>query len=425
MEPYLIILICIAFSAFFSGIEIAFVTANRLKIEVDKTNGVFSARILSYFSQKPSKLIVAILVGNNIALVVYGIAAAALLNPWIIQWLPDSLNNGTVLLLVQTVIATVVILFFAEFLPKILFRIQPNKILAFFSGPIALIYILLYPLVFIFTKVSDFFLQSVFHTKQNQKQQHFSSIDIDHYINEFNTVNPEKDDIRQEIMMVQNVMDLKHVKLRECMIPRTEIVAVGINQSIEEINQKFVVSGFSKLPIYTQNIDEIIGYVHAYDLFKQPKTIKEILRPIDLVPETMFANKLLKEMIETHKSIAVVVDEFGGTSGILTLEDLMEEIFGEIEDEFDTDDVVEKQISETQYIFSGRIEIDYLNEKYGLEIPESSEYETLGGFITHHHQCIPEKNARINIEQFEFRVLQATNTRIEKVMLIIHPIENK
>ena len=420
MDTLLIIGIVLVFSGFFSGIEIAFVTANKLKIEVDKSNHVFSARLLSHFAKMPSKFIVFVLLGNNITLVIYGIFAAKLLDPWIDGWLPEVLNTPSVLLIIQTIIATAVVLVFAEFLPKTLFRVNSNKVLSRFSIPVMLIYGLLYPFVYLFMWVSNALLKRFF--KHNPEVVHtgFSPVDIDYYIQEFSNVPKEENEIRQEIQMVQNVMDLQHVKARECMIPRMEVVAIDVQSSLSELQQKFTETGLSRILIYKNSVDDIIGYVHAFDLFKNPKTISDILRKVEVVPEAMPGNKLMKEMIDKKRSITVVVDEFGGTSGVITLEDLTEEIFGEIEDEFDVDDSVERKIDDKRYVFSARSEIDYLNQEFDLNLPESDEYETLAGLITNYHENIPQKGEEIRIDdKFVFRILQATDAKIEKVMLTI------
>jgi CBS domain containing-hemolysin-like protein len=420
MSTLLIIGIVLVFSGFFSGIEIAFVSANKLKIEVDKSNRVFSAQLLSWFTKMPSKFIVFVLLGNNITLVIYGIFAAKLLDPWIDGWLPEMLNTPSVVLIIQTIIATLVVLVFAEFLPKTLFRINSNKILSAFSIPITLIYVLLYPIVYLFMSLSNALLKHFFKQKTEVKKTSFSPVDIDYYIQEFSNVPNEENEIRQEIQMVQNVMDLQHAKARECMVPRKEIVAIDVHSSLSELQQKFTETGLSKILIYKNSIDDIIGYVHAFDLFNKPKNIREILRKIEVVPETMHGNKLMKEMIDKKRSITVVVDEFGGTSGVITLEDLMEEIFGEIEDEFDVDDSVERKIDDTRYVFSARSEIDHLNQDFDLNLPESDEYETLAGLITHYHENIPQKGEEIRInDRFVFRILEATDAKIEKVMLTI------
>jgi CBS domain containing-hemolysin-like protein len=421
MDLLLIIAIVLVFSGFFSGVEIAFVSVNKLKIEVDKSNRVFSARLLSHFVKTPSKFIVFALLGNNITLVIYGIFAARLLDPWINSWLPETLNTSLILLIIQTVIATSVVLFFAEFLPKTLFRINSNRTLSMFSVPIMLIYILLYPAMYLFMGMGNLLLKYFFKQKTVEiKTVSFSPVDMDYYIKEFSNVPKEENEIGQEIQMVQNVMDLQHAKVRESMIPRKEIVAIDVNSSLQELQQKFTETGFSRILIYETSVDEIIGYVHAFDLFKNPKNIRDILRKVEMVPETMQGNKLMREMIDKKRNITVVVDEFGGTSGVITLEDLTEEIFGEIEDEFDVDDSVERKIDDKRYVFSARSEIDHLNQEFELNLPKSDEYETLAGLITHYHEDIPQKGEEIKIEdKFVFRILEATDTKVEKVMLTI------
>ncbi|MCL2417002.1 MAG: hemolysin family protein [Bacteroidales bacterium] len=421
MDLLLIIAVVLVFSGFFSGIEIAFVSANKLKVEVDKNNHVFSARLLSHFIKMPSKFIVFVLLGNNITLVIYGIFAAKLLDPWIVSWLPEVLNTQSILLIIQTIIATTVVLVFAEFLPKTLFRMNSNRVLSVFSIPITLIYILLYPAVYLFMGLSNMLLKRFFKHKTTEVSKiRFSPIDIDHYIQEFSNVPKEENEISQEIQMVQNVMDLQHAKVRECMVPRKEIVAIDVRSSLTELQQKFTETGLSRILIYKSSVDDIIGYVHAFDLFKKPKSIRDILRKIEVVPETMLCNKLMKEMIDKKRSITVVVDEFGGTSGVITLEDLTEEIFGEIEDEFDVDDSFERKIDDKRYVFSARSEIDHLNQNFGLNLPESDEYETLAGLIMNYHENIPQKGEEIHInDKFIFRILQASDAKIEKVMLTI------
>ena len=421
MDLLLIIGIVLVFSGFFSGIEIAFVSANKLKIEVDKSNRVFSARLLSNFVNMPSKFIVFVLLGNNITLVIYGIFTARLLDPWIAGWIPEMLNTTLILLAIQTVIATLVVLVFAEFLPKTLFRINSNKTLSVFSVPIMLIYILLYPAVYLFVALGNFLLERFFKQKAEVNDKiTFSPIDVDYYIQEFSNVPKEENEISQEIQMVQNVMDLQHAKVRECMVPRKEIVAIDVDSSLKELQQKFTETGFSRILIYEHSIDEIIGYVHAYELFKKPKSIRNILRKVEMVPESMPCNKLMKEMMGKKRNITVVVDEFGGTSGVITLEDLTEEIFGEIEDEFDVDDSLERKIDDNRYVFSARSEIDHLNQEFELNLPESDEYETLAGLIMNYHESIPQNGEEIHIDnKFVFRILQATSSTIEKVMLTI------
>ncbi len=415
MTDLFIILIMLLLSAFFSGMEIAFITANKLKIEVDRNKGSFSARILSNFSKTPWKFISALLLGNNIALVIYGIVMARMLKPPIINILPLQFQSEFLILLIQTIVATLLILITAEFLPKILFRINANSTLRFFAIPAIIFYYLLFPITYLFISFSEFLLKRLLKLNFHHQNQMFTPIDVDNFLNEFSNDHSENNEIQQELQMFQNAIDFRDVKLRECMIPRTEIIAIEINTTIEELIKLFIATNLSKILIFENTIDIIIGYVHSHDMLKKPENINQVLKPIIIVPETMLANKLLSSFIEQRKNVAVVVDEFGGTSGMLTLEDVIEEIFGEINDEYDTEDHIEKIISENEYIFSGRLEIDYLNDKYQLLLPKTDDYETLAGLITHFHESIPNLNDEIIIGNFIFTILEASKTRIGKV----------
>ncbi|MCK5839812.1 MAG: HlyC/CorC family transporter [Bacteroidales bacterium] len=419
MNNWQIIVSTLLLSAFFSGMEIAFITANKLKIELDKSKGLISARILSAFNKKPSRFIGAILLGNNIALVIYGIAMAQMLEPVISATLPKGFHNEFIIILTQTIISTFLILFVAEFIPKVLFQIRPNAIIGFFAVPVYLFYYLFYPIIYLFIGLSEFLLKKIFRVPLSNYSFSFNLVDLEYYLKEFSVETDEKVDLQQEIQMFQNVIEFRDVKLRECMIPRTEIAAVEINDSIEKVKQKFIDTGFSRVPIYEDTIDNIIGYAHAFDLFRNPKEIKSISKPLTFLPETMLANNVLNSFIQDGASLAVVVDEFGGTSGMVTIEDIIEEIVGEIEDEYDVEELVEKQIEKNNYLFSGRIELDYLNEKYELDIPESEEYETLAGFIIYHHKSIPQTKEEVIIGPYHFSILQAEPTRIKSVKLHI------
>lgn len=418
MTDLIIIVISLLMSAFFSGMEIAFVSSNRLKIEVDKNKGNLAARIISRFNRIPSRFIGALLLGNNVALVIYGIAMARVLDPAIRQLLPG-LQAETFQLLVQTLVATLLVLFVAEFLPKIFFRINSNSILKVFAVPAALFFYVFYPLIYLYIGLSEQILKRFIKIKFTRDNLVFSVVDLDNYLKEFSPDYSRQEDVQQEIQMFQNAIDFRKVKLRECMIPRTEIVAIEESDTVANLREAFIWSGHSKIPIYRDSIDNITGYAHAADIFKSPKNIKSIFRPIIVAPETMLANEVLSMFIAQNKSIAVVVDEFGGTSGIVTMEDVIEEIFGEIDDEFDFEDLTEKQISENEFIFSARLEIDYLNENYQLDLPESEEYETLAGLIIHHHQSIPSLNETIVLKDLVVEILEATETRIDKVRLTI------
>jgi CBS domain containing-hemolysin-like protein len=343
-----------------------------------------------------------------------------LLQPALNSIIPQNLQSETLLLILQTITATLLVLFVAEFLPKILFRINPNKILKVFGIPAAIFYYLFYPVIYLYIGFSEFLLKKFIKIKFSPDNLVFSVVDLDNYLKEFSPDYTKQEDLQQEIQMFQNAIDFRSVKLRECMIPRTEIIALDENDSVENLRQTLIKSGHSKIPIYRDSIDNIIGYAHSADIFKNPKTIKSIFRPIIVVPETMLANIVLSMFIQQNKSIAVVVDEFGGTSGIVTMEDVIEEIFGEIDDEFDVEELTEKQIDDHEYIFSARLEIDYLNENYPLNLPESEEYETLAGLIIHYHQNIPSLKETIILKNLSFEILEASETRIEKVKLRIN-----
>ncbi len=397
--------------------EIAFVSSSRLKHELDLKRKILPARILSLFYNHPSRFIGALLLGNNIALVVYGISMAILLEPLIIEILPVGWTSEITILLIQTIISTLVILITAEFLPKVLFRINPNAILKFFSIPVWLFYFIFYPVILLYIGIAEVLLKKVFRLNLANTSYEFSPIDLEEYVKDYQKTEERQESMNQEIQMVQNVMSFRNVKLRDCMVPRTDIKAVGFSDDLDSIRKLFPATGHSKIMVYKDSIDNLIGYVHSYDLFSKPKSIEDVIRDVIAYPETMAANELLNIFIKNHKSVAVVVDEFGGTSGIVTMEDIIEEIFGEIHDEYDKEESTEKQISENEYLFSARIEIDYLNEKYKFNIPVSDEYETLAGFIIHYHESIPLENETILISPFRFTILKSSGNRIEEVKL--------
>lgn len=419
MNNYAIIAITLSLSAFFSGMEIAFVSSNKLRIELEKGKGLLSARLISGFVHHPSRFIGAMLVGNNVSLVIYGIAAAAILEPVIRNLLPAAASSEGLILAIQTIVSTFLILVTAEFLPKIIFRLNPNGLLNFFALPSYLIYLILYPFMYFFLGLSELILRYIFGMKTGTVRYQFSSIDFDEYIRDFYNPAAAQVDEASEMQMIQNVRDFHSTKVRECMVPRNEIIAVDDSISIQELQSVFVETQHSKIPVYRQSIDNLTGYVHLYDLFGKPADIKSVIRPVIIVPETISASNVLSMMISQRKSFAVVVDEFGGTAGMVTVEDLIEEIFGEIQDEFDVDELVEKQNSENEFMLAGRLEIDYLNQEYNLKLPQSDEYETLAGLILNHHQSIPEINEQIKIEIFTFTILEATGSRIDKVLLKI------
>lgn len=408
------VLVAILFSAFFSGMEIAFISANRLKIELEKKQGDFSAKILSNFIQKPASFIGAMLIGNNIALVVYGMTMAMLLEPFILVF---TASEGLVLL-IQTIISTIIVLFFAEFLPKALLRINPNFALKFAAIPLKIIYLALYPLTFITTMLSNAILK-LFNVDTSQSNLAFSKIDLEHFVLDIQERQEKGEDIDHEIQIFKNALDFTDVKARECMIHRTEIVAMDIEDSVDELKEKFIETELSKILIYRDTIDNIIGYVHSLELFKRPESIKSILLPISIVPESMPASEILKQFISQRRSMAVVVDEFGGTSGVITTEDIIEEIFGEIDDEHDVEELIEQQVDENTFLFSAKTEIDYINDKYKLNLPESEEYETLGGLIFYKHESIPEKDDVITIDNYRFKIEEVSNNKIELVRVQI------
>jgi CBS domain containing-hemolysin-like protein len=414
-----LIIVMLVFSGFFSGMEIAFVSSNRLKQELDLKRRILPARVLSAFYTNPSRFIGALLLGNNIALVIYGIAMANLLEPLIIRSLPIAYNSEFIILIVQTIVSTLIILITAEFIPKILFRINPNAILKFFAIPVWLFYFVFYPVIFLFIGLAEFILRKIFRIQLTTGNYNFTMIDLEEYVKEYSPSLEQPEEIEQEIQMIQNAIEFKHVKLRECMVPRTEIEAVEIDEDIDTLRDLFSETGHSKIMIYKDTIDNLVGYVHSYDLFTNPKKLSDVIRKIDVYPETSNASELLNEMIREHKSVVIVLDEFGGTSGMVTLEDIIEEIFGEIEDEHDKEETVEKQLSPKEFIFSTRLEVDYLNEKYDLDIEVSDEYETLAGFIIQHHESIPLINEQIKIAPFLFTILKSSGNRIDEVKLEI------
>lgn len=399
-----------AFSAFFSGIEIAFVSSNKLKIELDKKLGFWPAKIYSSFIQNEAKFITAMLLGNNIALVIYGIVMGELLEPKIAQYI----TSDILILLVQTVISTLIILVTAEFLPKVTFRINPNRTLALFAVPVVIVYGVLYVFVSFTLWLSELLMKYILRVETDQTNVAFNLVDLDHYVKEA-TAERDQEELENEIQIFQNALEFGSTKARECMVPRTEIVALENTESIDVLRETFIETGLSKIIIYRDNIDNVIGYVHSYELFKRPDAITKILLPISIVPESMAASEVLELLIKQKRSIAVVVDEFGGTSGLLTIEDVVEEIFGEIEDEHDKEELVEVKLNELEFRFAARLEVDYLNEEYDLNLPESSEYETLGGLIINHYERIPSEGETVNLDYYLLKVEKVSDKRIECV----------
>ena len=419
MTVLLIILISILFSAFFSGMEIAYVTSNKMRIEIDKKQKKFSSLIVGYFIKNPSKYISTMLVGNNIALVIYGIAFARLLEKPIENLL--SVESEIVVLLIQTILSTLIILLTAEFLPKTLFRLYPNNALRFFSVPILIFYIILYPISMLTIVISNFIMRYILGMPSDKFKAEpvFNKVDLNHFVLESQSEQAARQDQVRDLKIFQNALEFSKLKVRDCMIPRTDVAAMEVESSLEELLHKFIETGFSRVLIYKGSIDQVIGYVNSKDMFRQPKNIMDHLKEVHFVPETLTVNKLFKTFIKEGKSIAIVVDEFGGTSGMVTTEDIIEEIFGEIEDEHDVTDLVENQIDSRVYVFSGRLEIDYLNEKYYLGIPESEEYDTLAGFIIYHYENIPKKNTTLQIDNFHFKITKVSSNRIDLVEMTL------
>ncbi|HLP14052.1 MAG TPA: hemolysin family protein [Flavobacteriales bacterium] len=404
----------IIFSAFFSGIEIAFVSANRLKIELDNKHGSLSARILSFFIKREDKFITTVLIGNNIALVTFGIFFAELIEPGIEKYITQS---HILELLIQSLLSTIFIVVIAEYFPKILFSINPNSVLKALAVPMAIIYGILWLPTMITTFISRLVLKVFMRGKKHIEKNEFDRNDLDDYIKQATEIAAPDQVIDHEVQIFKNALEFSKVRGRDCMVPRTEIIAVDIEENISVLKNKFIETHLSKILIYRETIDDIIGYVHSFEMFKHPSDIKSILRPISFVPESMPGHIIMQEFTRQRRSIAVVVDEFGGTAGILTIEDLLEEIIGEIDDEHDTVELIEDKISDTEYIFSGRLEIDYLNQKYYLDLPTHEDYETLAGYILKLYQDIPSTNTVVETDRFSFTILEAIDNKIEKIKL--------
>lgn len=401
-------------SAFFSGLEIAFVTSNKLRFELDKKQRNLTSSILSIFYRNPQQFISTMLVGNNISLVVYGLLMAEVMTPWL-----SPIGNQFLITFIQTILATILVLITGEFLPKTIFRVNPNLWMRIFSWLLLFFYVVLYPVSRFGTWLSMGILR-LFKVKISQSTEAnvFSRIDLNYLIQEsFDNKESEKE-LENEVKIFQNALDFSKVKLRDCFVPRTEIIALDYNTTVEVLKQTFIETGLSKIPIFKGDIDNIIGYIHSSEMFEHQKDWKKQINQVPIVPENMVAQKLMKIFMLQKKSIAVVVDEFGGTAGIVTLEDIMEEIFGEIEDEHDTRDYVAKKITDTEYLFSGRLEVKVANAKFNLDIPESDDYETVAGFILHIHQHFPKVNEVIRIDRFTIRCVKVTNNRIELVKII-------
>jgi len=421
MESHLLlyILICIVLIGFFAGTEIAFVSVNKLNIELKKKQGTLTGRILGRFLEHPSEFVGTSLVGMNIVLVVYGLLMTRLTDP-ILEHLPSPLNSNYIRLILDTLIATLVILLFAEFLPKAIFRSKAEQVLTLFALPMFLMYYLLYPLAKLFVSIAEFILKYLFSVRIRENQPVFNRVDMDNFVKQtLHGHDTESNEVNKELF--ENALYLVNVKVRKCMVPRNEVIGVDISTPIMEVREKFIATKLSRIIVYEKTIDNILGYVHHLDLNRRPKEIREVMHSISAIPEAMSAVDLMNQFTKERKSVAWVIDEFGGTAGIVTMEDVLEEIFGDINDEYDVEEYVSRQIAENEYIFSGRLELDYLNEKFGFHFP-TDESGTLSGYIIRHHETIPKIKDRIIIDMYEFDVLLVSETRIETVkMKVLKP----
>jgi CBS domain containing-hemolysin-like protein len=414
-----VIIICLMLSAFFSGMEIAFISSDRIFLEIEKNQGNIIARILTRITETPSKFIAAMLVGNNISLVVYGIFMGdriiSLLYPG-----ADEANLSLTILFYQTLISTVIILLTAEFLPKVFFQLYANKLIKLFIIPAATFYYLFYPITFFVIKITDGVLLLFFKTAAEVAEISFSKGELGDYIVKQVESVSDKEKLDSEIQIFQNALEFSDLKAREVMVPRAELVAIDIDKDIQELKEFFMTTGLSKIPVYQNSVDDILGYVHAFELLKKPTSIRSILLPVEFIHEPLPINEVLNRLTRKRKSLAVVLDEYGGTSGIITVEDIVEELFGEIEDEHDQVDHYELKVSETEFEFSARLEVDYLNTTYGFSFPEEEFYETLGGLIVHFTEEIPQQGDVFSLAQYEFKILEVSSTKIERIHLRVN-----
>jgi len=410
----MIIILSLLFSAFFSGMEIAYVSSNRLNLEIEKNKLGLIPKILSIITQNPSRFIATMLIGNNFVLVIYGIFMGQFIldnNPFIDM---SSINEFTVVL-IQTLVSTFLILIIAEFIPKVLFQIYSNLSMKIFALPAYFFYIILYPITSLVTIISNFILKKFFKVNKDESKISFSKLELENYI-EKEIENSDKN-LDTEIEIFQNALELSEIKARDIMVPRAEIIAADISIQIRDIKDIFEKTGFSKIPIFDDTIDNIIGYVHSFDFLKKPENINDLIIPIEFVPEPMLVNDILEQLTKQRKSIAVVIDEYGGTSGIITVEDIVEELFGEIEDEHDNYDYFEKKLSENTYEFSARLEIEHLNKSYNLNLPDSEAYDTLGGLIVFNEENIPKVDEEVIVGEYSIRIIEASSSKIQKVLL--------
>ncbi|KQO34512.1 hemolysin [Flavobacterium sp. Leaf82] len=414
-----IIILCLILSAFFSGMEIAFISSNKIYLEIEKKQDNFLSQILTKLTENPSKFIAAMLIGNNVALVVYGFYMGDLVLNCMGSF-GFHFSDATSLL-VQTIISTFIVLITAEFFPKVFFQIYANSLIKIFAIPAYLFYRLFYYISTFFIWISDFVLRKFFKTEGDQVQLYFSKIELGNYITEQMNSVEDDEELDSEIQIFQNALEFSGVKARDIMTPRTEIVDIDLFDSITDLKELFIETGYSKIVVSQNSLDDIVGYVHSFDLFKKPKTIKSVLMTVEFVPETILIKDALNLLIKKRKNVAVVLDEYGGTSGIITIEDIVEELFGEIEDEHDSEEeeLIEEDLGEGKYLFSTRLDVEYLNETYKLNIPEEDSYGTLGGFIVNSTKEIPQKGEEIVIDSYYFVIEEATNKKIELVKLTI------
>ncbi|MDB2354895.1 hemolysin family protein [Flavobacteriaceae bacterium] len=421
---YIIVIISLLFSAFFEGMEIAYVSSNKISIEIEKKKNNISSKILSKLTSNPSKFIVSMLIGTNLALVVYGYFMGDILMDIFKQLLKFNFPIAEVLLndfnlLSQTIISTIIILMTAQFLPKVFFQIYSFKFLKFFSIPAYFFYLCFYYISDFVLWITNLILKFFFKTQGDKVQLSISKDDLGNYIDEQIDASSEDQPIDNEVQIFQNALDFSDSKARDIMVPRIELYSLEIHDYVSKLREIFVSTGFTKILIYKNTIDDIIGYVHAHDLFKNPKTIKSMLLPVEFVPESILIKDLLSILTKKRKSIAIILDEYGGTSGMITVEDIVEELFGEIDDEFDVSDLIEIQLEADNYNFSARLEVDYLNEQYNLDLPESEDYGTLGGLIVHYTEEIPKLGEEVIIEKYLFKIIDVSDTKINTVSLII------
>jgi CBS domain containing-hemolysin-like protein len=409
------IILSLIFSAFFSGMEIAFIASNRLKVELDRSKGTLIGKILGIFYKRESNFIAMMLLGNNIALVIYGISFAAIMDGPI-RWI--GITGDMYVLLSQTLLSTLLVLITAEFLPKAIVQINPNRFLKLFSVPMLIIYTVLYIPTLIIMLISNGILK-LLKASSGKTEQVFSKVDLEHYVNDLSSRLKEEQEFGNEMTILQNALDFSNLRARDCMIPRTEIVAVEVEDDIEELKSLFIKEGLSKIIVYRDSIDNVIGYVHSFEIFKRPTSIKQILLPIAFVPAAIPGKELLELFTKQSGNIAVVVDEYGGTAGVITIEDVIEEIFGEIEDEHDTEDWLEEQVNDKEFRFSARADIDYLNDIYKIKLPESEEYDTLGGLIIHELETIPDAGTVVELDNATILIEEVSDRRIEVVRITI------